>query len=70
MNARQKDLLELVVQNPGRNTKEYCRIRKDFATYPSHLRDRLFRLEKRGVIRCVECVSRGVVERRWYPVSC
>lgn len=71
LNQKQKDLLALVTDNPGLNTWGYCELRGDHTAYPSDLRDRLFRLANRGLIRFIECVSspRWVVERRWYPVT-
>lgn len=69
LSQEQQDLLSLVYSNPGLNTWGYCKLRSDRTTYPSNLRDRLFRLADRGLVRCLECVSdpRRVIERRWYP---
>jgi len=62
-------LLSLVKLNPGQTTAALRRLNGDRQAYESNLRDRLFRLAERGLIRFEE--KRGmhgliVVERRWF----
>ena len=71
LTEKQQDLLNLVNAAPGLSTWGYADLRGDQQAYCSHLRDRLFRLANRGLIRYFERRKRVgnwscVIERRWF----
>lgn len=70
LSEKQIELLNLVENNPGLCTAEIGRIRGDGSSYHSHLRDRLKRLEFRGLIESSELTTKDgghVVKRTWFP---
>lgn len=66
---KQTALLNLVRANPGQTTAALRRLNGDRQAYETNLRDRLFRLAERGLIRFDEKLGKNdliVVERRWF----
>ena len=63
----QKQLLQLVKNNPGKNTHELAQIRGDRQSYERYLKDRLYRLHEAGYLTVTVTVGpRGyVTARRW-----
>jgi len=69
LTTKQIALLEDVKENQGLTTAELRRAlgRGYYQAYESHLRDRLFRLEARGLVRSEEKRNGShVIARRWY----
>jgi hypothetical protein len=63
----QKRLLAEIKANPGLTTAGLRRLRGDRQAYESNLRDRLFRLAEKGLLRYEEKNGRSaVIERRWF----
>lgn len=78
LNVKQQALLSDVEAFPGLTTAEFRRTALGgheagyYQGYESFLRDRLFILEARGLIRSEEKKGRNgrtVVARRWFPVE-
>jgi predicted transcriptional regulator len=69
MTSKQQSLLNTVEANPGLTTHALATLRGDYQAYETSLRDRLFRLADRGVIRFEEKkAGRQVVARRWFAI--
>ncbi len=71
LSENQKRLLQLVRKNPGLNTSQLATLRRDWQAYESYLRDRLFRLADRGLVRFEERQGNEgwVIERKWFPAE-
>lgn len=69
LTTKQSSLLSLVKNFSGSNTHELAQLRGDRQAYESNLRDRLFNLEKLGLIKSVETKSvknpHWVISRVW-----
>jgi hypothetical protein len=69
MTRKQQSLLRTVEANPGLTTHALATIRGDCQAYETSLRDRLFRLADRGVVRFEEKKIGGRVgARRWFAI--
>jgi predicted transcriptional regulator len=64
LNENQIELLKFVAENTGVCTHEMARRRGDRQPYESNLRDRLYRLKVRGLIRSEEIKINSRVIRR------
>ena len=69
LNNKQIALLGLLATYTDKNTHELATIRRDRQAFESNLRDRLFRLEKNGLVKSTSIVStknpNWTVKRFW-----
>ena len=70
LTEKQSRLVRLVQKNPGKSTHQLAVLRSDYQVYETSLRDRLWRLMNRGVLRVDEILAKNnpdqLVARHWY----
>ena len=72
LTKRQFRLLAFLAAHPGQSTHELAMLAGHQQAYESHLRDRLFRLAERGLVKYIEVTSphRGIcLSRTWYVAN-
>ncbi len=72
LSALQKEALDVVTRHSGLTTHQLNTILKNRQSYESNLRDRLFNLASKGLVRYEEKRSENhahwVIARRWFAV--
>ena len=72
MTAYQKELaseLQSILAGGPKNTHQIAVARGDRQVYETHLRDRLFRLEERGILKSEWGPSRGCATARLWSLA-